>query len=232
MMRNYPHNMRQIANDIWVQERPFKLLGMDMGVRMTLIKLADGSLFVHSPVSLDSALREEIDRLGRVAFVVAPNRLHHLFVGEYFAAYPTAAFYAAPGLESKRPDLKFTGVLGNEAPSGWAGQIDQIHCDGSRFLNEMDFYHRASRTLMLTDIAFNICRTESRLGRIVLTIDQSYGHFGSSLVGKLMLLRARSKWRATIDQMLHWDFDRIIVCHGDIVESDGKETFRRAFAFL
>jgi Domain of unknown function (DUF4336) len=224
--------LTRLALDLWTAEQPLKLLGMEMGTRMSVIRLRAGGLFIHSPIGLDAQLRSELDHLGPVEYVISPNRLHHLFVGDFMAAYPSASYYAAPGLASKRPDLKFTATLDSAAAPAWADQIDQLWCDGSALLNEVVFFHRVSRTLILTDIAFNIRRSESTLSRILLTLDGAYGRFGGSHIAKLMFMASRSKWRATIDRILEWDFDRIIVAHGDIVPTDGKRLMRDAFQYL
>jgi hypothetical protein len=224
--------LTSLAPDLWTAEQPLKVLGMEMGTRMSVIRLPAGGLFVHSPIALDAPLRSELDRLGRVECVVSPNRLHHLFVADFMIAYRSASYYAAPGLASKRSDLKFTATLGYDAAPAWADQIDQLWCDGSALLNEVVFFHRASRTLILTDIAFNIRRSESTLSRILLTLDGAYGRFGGSHIAKLMFMASRSKWRATIDRILEWDFDRIIVAHGDIVPTGGKSLMRDAFRYV
>ena len=118
--------LRELAPDLWVAEQPFRFLAMEVGLRMSVIRLRDGGLFVHSAVQLDPPTREALDALGQVRFVVAPNRFHHLFVADYVQDFPKAEFHRAPGLEKKRADLKFTSLLGDTPPPGWAGQLEQL----------------------------------------------------------------------------------------------------------
>ena len=103
-------------------ECPLRFFGAEIGTRMTVVWLSDGGLFVHSPVQLDLPGRRALDALGPVRAVVAPNRLHHLFVGGWREAYPDARLYAAPGLPEKRSDLSFDAVLGDEPPAAWAAE--------------------------------------------------------------------------------------------------------------
>src|SRR5262245_8407197 len=117
--------LREIAADLWVADRPLKLVVGDVGTRMTVIRLADGSLFLHSPVQLDAATRRALDALGPVRAVVAPCKVHHFFVSDYAAAYPGAELHAAPGLPEKRRDIAFAAVLDDVAPPLWRGQIEQ-----------------------------------------------------------------------------------------------------------
>src|SRR5258706_11147665 len=115
--RNRP--LCELAENIWIAERPQSFYGLEVGTRMTVIRLADGSLLLHSPVALDAELRRELDALGCVRFTVAPNRVHHLYAGKVAEAYPEARLWVAPGLERKRPDLVFVAVLDDAAPPEW-----------------------------------------------------------------------------------------------------------------
>ncbi|MCU0670686.1 MAG: DUF4336 domain-containing protein [Myxococcota bacterium] len=99
--------LRPLAENLWVAERPQSFFGLPVGTRMTVIRLADERLLLHSPVALDAALRAQLDAIGRVCFVVAPNRVHHLYAGDVAKTYPEARLWIAPGLERKRPDLVY-----------------------------------------------------------------------------------------------------------------------------
>ncbi|KAK0358279.1 hypothetical protein LTR94_036056, partial [Friedmanniomyces endolithicus] len=91
---------------------------------MAVIRLAGGDLFVWSPVALTEGLRAEVDALGEVRHLVAPNALHHLFVAEWKAAWPAARIYAAPGLQQKRDDLEIDHELDGAALHIWSKEID------------------------------------------------------------------------------------------------------------
>ncbi len=222
--------LRQLASDLWVTERPQSFLGVQVGTRMTVARLADGGLFVHSPVALDADTRRDLDALGPVRLVVAPNRFHHLYVGPYGAAYPQARLLAAPGLPEKRCDLRFHGVLA-DAPAVVPGEVEQMVFAAMALMGEVVFWHRASRTLLLTDLAFNMRQTPSALTRTLLVLDGAWGRFA---IGRLerLLFRDRAAARATVDRILAWDFDRVVVAHGDVVERDGQAVVRDAFAWL
>lgn len=57
---------------------------------MTVVRLSSGDLWVHSPIKLSESIAEQIDSLGSVKYLIAPNHLHHLFLSEWIAAYPNA----------------------------------------------------------------------------------------------------------------------------------------------
>jgi hypothetical protein len=189
-------------------------------------------LFVHSPVHLDDVIRAALDRVGPVRHVVAPNRFHHLYAADYPRNYPEAKLYAAPGLETKRRDLHFDAILSDETPAAWRGQIDQLIFRGFSPLNETVFFHRASRTLLLTDLLFNMSHTDSAWTRIVMTLD---GGFGGPAVARTFRLLMRMRKRAMMDSLartLQWDFDRVTLAHGDIVERNAKSVLQDAYSFL
>ena len=101
---------RNLAPNLWVVDRPFKLpyVRVEVGTRMTCIRLTGGRLLLHSPVKLDAALRQSLEALGEIKAIVAPNRLHHRFLAEYITSYPQARVYTAPSLRKKRADLRIT----------------------------------------------------------------------------------------------------------------------------
>jgi len=223
--------LRELGPAIWVEERPQSFYGLEVGTRMTVMRLADGSLLLHSPVSLDAGLRDELDARGRVRWVVAPNRVHHLYAGKVAAHYPEAQLFVAPGLERKRPDLVCAGVLGDEAPEPWRGQVDQCFFRGRPYENEVVFCHRASRTLILCDLAFNFRERTHPLTRLLMQAIRSYGRFGPSRLDPL-LIRDRRLARESLLRILSWDFDRVIVAHGDVLERGGRDALREGYSWL
>lgn len=223
--------LQQLADDLWVVERPQTFYGLSVGTRMTVIRLADRRLLLHSPVALDADLRQQLDAVGRVCYAVAPNRLHHLYAAEVARAYPGARLWVAPGLERKRPDLVFEAVLGDEAPEEWRGVVDQVFFRGRPYENEVVFCHRPSRTLLLCDLAFNIGPRAAPLTRLLMKLIRSYGHLGPSKLDPL-LIRDRAAARASLERILAWDFDRVVVAHGEVQESGGHEILRRGYAWL
>jgi hypothetical protein len=138
--------------------------------------------------------------------------------------------YACPGLERKRSDLSWSGVLGDEPEAAWRGEIDQVFFGARSFENEVVFFHRPSRTLICADLVFNLASHPSRLTRIVAWLIGNRKP-GATLLERV-LIRRRAAARDQIGRMLAWDPDRIVLAHGDIVETGGREVLRRAYAWL
>ena len=222
---------RPLDANLWVIDRPLRVYGLQIGCRMSVVRLADGSLFLHSPVPHDAETRRALDALGPVRHVVAPNKVHHLFAGAWRDAAPDALLYAAPGLPEKRSDLRFDRVLDDDAPSAWDGQIDQALCRGIPYTNEVAFCHRGSRTLLLTDLIFNMHDGENLWTRLWLRAMGIHGELG---VGRHVrhLVRDRAALRESLDRILAWDFDRVVVAHGVVLQRAGRRVLRRAFDWL
>jgi Domain of unknown function (DUF4336) len=223
--------LRPLAADIWVADRPQTFYGLAVGTRMTVIRLSGERLLLHSPVELDARLRGELDALGRVSYVVAPNRVHHLYAGDVAKAYPQARLWVGPGLARKRPDLDFEAVLGDDPPEEWRAEVLQTFFRGRPYENEVVFFHRASRTLILCDLAFNFGPTAPWPTRWLMTLLRSYGRFGPSRLDP-WLIRDREAARRSLGRILTWDFDRVVVAHGDVLESDGHAALRAGYSWL
>ena len=223
--------LRQVAPDVYVADRPLPLSVGDIGTRMTVIRLDDGGLFLHSPVRLDEPTRAALDALGPVRAVVAPSKVHHFFVGDYLTAYPNARIYAAPGLPKKRKDLTFHGEIDDDAPPEWAGQIEQHLFRGAPSMNELVFFHPASKTLLLTDLAFNVPKGATDKARFFYWLVGAEGRFGPHR-GARFLIRDRAAAKASLARILEWDFARVTVTHGEVLENSGPPKMKEAFAFL
>jgi len=220
--------LEAIDTRIWTAEAPLRFVGLQVGRRMTVVQLASGDLWVHSPAPLDDALREGLAALGPVRFVVAASRLHgHLSMGDYARAYPEAALLAPPGLSERRADLTFAGGLADEPDPRWAAELDQAPLRGHRYLTEVLFLHRPSRSLIVGDACWN---SQDGLG-LPARIWAGGRRIGPTAAFRLAV-RERAAARASVERVLAWDFDRIVTGHGAIVERGGREAFERAYAWL
>lgn len=213
---------------VWIQDQKF--MGLEIGSRMTVIDLdGRGTLFVHSPIALTPEIKSQLDNLGRVSFVVAPNKWHHLYISDFQKAFPDAKFFCAPGLEKKRSDLKFDGILNDVQGFPWNPSIEHKIIFGAPLFNEVAFFHQDSRSLILTDTALHICETSSLKTKLTFLLMGTFGKFGLSRLEKLLFIKNKEQFRASMENVAQWDFDRIILCHGQILESGGKKEFAKAY---
>ena len=223
--------LEPLATDLWVARRPLPIAVGDIGARMTVLRVPDGSLLLHSPVPLDAALERALRELGPVKWLVGPSKGHHLFLGDYAKAFPGAALCGAPGLAEKRRDLAFQHVLAPQPPPGWPESVKLQLVEGAPFMNEVALLHAPSRTLVLTDLVFNVQPGATNRARLFHWLVGATGRFGPHRLIRLGI-RDRAAARRSLDRILAWDFDRIVMSHGEVVETGGHRLLEQAFAYL
>jgi len=224
--------LRQVDDELWgIDHRALPGAWFPFGTRTTLVRLSDGGVFMHSPGPLSIALAKQIDAIGPVRCIVAPNAFHHLFVAENARAWQGASVHLAPGLAAKRKDLSFSAELGDVASPEWSADLDQCLVAGASRVNEVAFLHRASRTLILTDLVFNVSHGPTRAARLFLRL---MGLDGRPASTRLMrwLTRDREAARESVLRILAWDFERVVLAHGEIVERGGRDVLRESLAWL
>ncbi len=232
---------RNLAANLWIfDDTDFNGGAGRIGTRMTVIRLSDGGLFLHSPTRLDEETKRALGALGAVRAIVAPSKAHHLFVGDYVKAWPEAKLHGPPGLTGDildfrallgaRPDLRLDSVLGDEAHPDWRGEIEQHLFKGAPWMNEVVFFHPPSRSVIFTDLVFNV-PADFRGAPIFYGLVGAKGHFGPHRLIRMMIRDHRAA-RESVARILKWDFDRLIVTHGDVLESGGHEAFARAYSYL
>jgi hypothetical protein len=216
----------EYAPDLFLEESAVRFYGFRLKTRMTLIRLDRQHLFVHSPVFLTPELRRAVDALGRVTCVVSPNKIHHQAIGQWLEAYPEARSFASPGLPARCPDLHFDAVLGDEPDPLWADELDQVATAGNVFFSEILFFHRASRSLLVADLVENLDeRTLSAGGRALARLFGVGDRAVASPEFRMYTLDAEAA-AASLQRAQAWEFERIVLCHGALVERNAKEAFR------
>ena len=192
--------------------------------RAVVIRLIDHSLFVLSPIRLTPALRADMDKLGVVKYLLSPNHLHHLHMGAWSQAYPDARLYASPRLAPKRRDLTFYKTLSTDTPeTEWAGQIDQcLFGSGNGWVDEMVFFHRASGTVIFTDLIMDFDpATFSPVARVTTQWNRMYRHTPRG-VQLVHLFDRPSLWNAR-RTVRGWEPECAIVAHSPWLCVEGKQ---------
>lgn len=223
--------MQQLHSDLWITDSPLRFVGLEVGARMTVVRLPGGRLFLHSPIAVTDEILRAVEELGDVVYLVAPNLFHHLYIGQWREAFPDASVYVAPGLAEKRPDLEIAGVLADQPEPSWSDTIDQVFVEGLPFTNEVVFFHRPSATLIATDLAFNVGPTSAPLTRFVFRLTRAYGRLTPTFLERL-LVRDASAFRDSLMRILEWPFERVVVAHGQVSESGGREQLVRGYSWL
>jgi hypothetical protein len=226
-------HFREVGREIWIGDGPaVSYFGFRYPTRTVVIRLAQRQLFVWSPIKLTAALKDEIDALGSVDFLVSPNRLHHLFLSEWKSAYPQARLYASPGLRKKRQDLRFDAELGSDPESRWASDIDQVAVCGSP-LTEVVFFHRLSRTAVFCDLIQNFPPDWFKGWRgIVARLDGICAPSPGAPREWRMIFYHRKQARTALMRILAWPIEQVVMAHGDPVFAEGAAFVRQTFDWL
>jgi hypothetical protein len=199
---------------------------------MTVLRLADG-LCLHSPVEIEGATREAIERLGPVVAIVAPSNCHHLFVTSAQHAFPSARTLGIAGLERKRKDLHFDELVGDQPPTCWAGQMDHVII-GNRIMQEIDLLHRRSRTLILVDLVENFQAQTPGTNAVLRGMMRVFGMWGRPRPAPELrwFTRDREAARLALERLLAWEFDRVVLAHGEIIDRDPHAAIREAWRWV
>ena len=237
----YPpiNTLKRVVDDVWIVDGPVIRFGMPwpkfpFPTRMTVVRLTGGNLFLHSPTPLTPSLRAEIEREGRVRYIVGPNRIHYWWIPEWQAAFPDAKVYLAPRIkEQAGGHIAFEGLpLATIDGYPWDAEIATLPITGS-YMTEVEFFHRASGTLILTDLIENF--EPEKVGSLLLRLLTRIGGVSPPHGGLPRDLRLSFTWRhkrelrAALHIMLAWNPERVIFAHGRWYERNGTAELHRAF---
>lgn len=228
-------SLKPFAQDIWTADGPaVNFYGFAYPVRMTVIRLKGDRLFVHSPIAPTPKLLKQTVALGEVCYLISPNKIHHLYLGDWGEIFPEAQVYASPGLMNKRPELSFDAELGDVPETGWRDEIDQLIFAGSRAMDEVVFFHKTSRTLILADLIENFDKgwftgwraIVARLIGIVAPNGKAPLDFRLTFTGN------KQAARKSLARIRAWQPEKIIIAHGKCFTENAMVEIDRAFNWL
>lgn len=221
----------EVASNIWTIEakdyirfRPPMQPRYPYTYRAVVIRLQDNSLFILSPIKLSPELCNQINALGEVKYLISPNQLHHVNLGEWQQVYPQAKLYASPGLVNKRQDLTFESVLTTDTPEPeWANQIEQcVFGSGKGWFDEIVFFHRESGSVIFTDLIMDFdLNIFSSLSQVTTRWNRMYKN--TPLGIRLAHTFDRVLLRASVKTVRSWQPQHLLVAHSPWLCLDGEE---------
>ena len=201
--------------------------------RMTIVRLESGGVWIWSPVQPTPERQQEVDALGPVEHLVAPNKIHSLGIQPWKERYPSATVWASPRFTERHSDIAVDTLLTDAVDTPWRGEIDHCVIAGHAVLDEVAFLHRASGMLILTDfIQKHVAADETWLWRQIKGMADVLGEGGGVPVDIRMSVRDKPAMRRSVDRILDWEFDKLIIAHGHCLDGGAKDAVRRAFAWL
>lgn len=223
--------LQSIATDIWVHDGEIRLPLGHMPARATLFRAGDGGLVLHSPLALDDETAREIARLGEVRAIVAPSAFHHMFLRAASERFPSARLYGPASLAPKLGGLAFQPLPASGHVDAFGPDVLVRKVEGAPSLDEHVFYHRPSRTLVVTDLLFNLHRCRSTALKLVFMLGRTWKRPAQSLAFRF-LVKDRAATAGSMRDILAWDFERLAPAHGDVLEDRPREILRSATRWL
>lgn len=204
-----------------------KLPGMILPLTATAIKTKNG-VVIHSPIAFTPNDLEAIKRLGEVSALVAPSLIHHVWISKAKVHFPNAKLWGVPGLREKRPRVAWDGILGTD-PWPFEEELPFMKIQGMPKIGEHVFFHKASKTLVVVDLCFNIQNPKGFTTGLFL---RGFGTFRRFAVSRLYCMTIKDKiaFRNSIEGLMSWDFDRIQMSHGESLNQNGKPLLKQALA--
>jgi hypothetical protein len=237
------NTLKPVDENIWIVDGPIVQMAMygvhmPFPTRMTIVRLNNGELWCHSPIELAPALKAQVDALGSVRHLVSPNKIHYAHIHAWAEAYPEAIAWASPGVRDRATQqqiaVTFQADLQDEPPPQWATEIGQLIVRGSRFIEEVVFFHRQSSTLILADLIENF--EPNKVNGLLHWLTRLTGSADPDAQAPLDLRMTfwghKEQARQCFKRMLQWQPEKIILSHGRWYPENGTAELRRAFRWL
>jgi len=214
--------IKKLDDLVWILEKPFSPFGIRAGLRMSIIKTTTG-LILYSPVRITDSEAIEIEKLGAVRVIIAPNAFHHLFLKQAVDRYPDAEVWAADGVQQKQKWFNGKIISRNSFPKAFESGIDFEIFNSIKLSKEVVLFHRASKTLFVTDLFFNFRKPFSIVEKIFWAVwGVSDKRLSLSRLIKILSRSNRKDFNQSLKNVLSFDFSRLVVTHGEMLESAAK----------
>lgn len=232
---------KKVGQEIWMVDgdtvdMSFKLFTVPFSTRMTIVRLENQDLWLHSPIQLTDELKGAIDKLGKVKHLVAPNKLHYVFIEEWSRAYPQASVWAAKGLEKqflRSTEIKKFRFLDKTSSPEWSKEINYLPFQGSVSVEELVFFHQQSQTLILTDLIENIeLNKPSFFQRLLFKLGDNRAPNGHTPRDLRLTFFNRRLAKQSYQQMVAWQAKNIILSHGACIFGNASKKLQEAFFWL
>jgi hypothetical protein len=215
-----------IAANLWGLSFPLNVVGVPFGRNVTIIRLSSGELIIHSTAPFTPEDVDAIRGLGEPGWLLDVTLLHDTFAKRGRNAFPHLPYLAPEGF-AKRSRLA-TYPLNRLLPPAWKEELDILQLSGMPRVREHTILHRGSRTLIVADLIFNWKPTQSRWGNFVRRRLMAIHRFPGVSRWFRWSIKDRKAFLDSMSIVMSWDFDRVIVGHGEIIETGGKEKLQSA----
>lgn len=221
------NSIHHLDEDVLVMSFPWRVFAIDFKRNVTLLRLADRRLLVHSTAKFSKEDVAAIRRFGEPTWLIEATVMHDTFAKEGRTAFPDIPYLAPEGFvkASEIPTISLSSP-----PADWAGQIDVLKIEGTR-MNEHALFHRRSRTLVVADLFFsfpgNTCGWPGFFVRHFMRLPRM---FGISVFFRRLVINDKQAFARSMKSLLDWDFERLVVAHWQPIEVGARRLVEQAMA--
>jgi hypothetical protein len=234
------YTLKQFAENIWIVDgETISFYGLPFTTRMTIVRLKNNDLWLHSPIKITPELKKQIDKLGVVKYLISPNKIHYWYLDEMQKLYPDAVTYANPGVRERAKKFKKSIVFHKDLEmlnydETWLQEIEMEILQGSRFMQEAVFFHKFTSTLIVTDIIENF--ESKKIGPVFKFLAKISGALapngGTTIDQRLTYFGNHELIRKSVNRIIfEWQPGKIILCHGKCIEDEVTNHLRRIFSW-
>ena len=208
-----------LAENLWLLAYPLKMLGADLRRNVTLIRLRSGKMVIQSTAPFTPDDAAAIRALGEPGWLLDGILRHDTFARQGRAAFPGIPYLAPEGF-SEVVGFATTPIV--PAPVDWDGELVALEIQGAPEARDTALLHVQSRSLILTELIFNFGRNEPVWTKLLLRVAVGGRHHPGMPRPVKAGVKDQAAFENSLAMILGWDFDRVNVGHGDVIERDGK----------
>lgn len=222
--------LRLAENLHWVRG---SIPGMSLKRVMTIARLEDGGLVLHSAIALEEAAQKQLEALGEPRFLIVPNPGHRLDAPAYKKRYPKLSVFAPKGAREKVSEVVAVAGSYEDFPQSNAVRFETLNgvaeMEGAMLVRSSD-----GTSVVLNDVMFNMDRKKDPLGFFFTTLLGSAPGPRVSRLAKLVYVKDKRALRADFERFAAIpDLVRVIVAHEKIASgAEAKAALLKAASYL
>lgn len=222
-----PAGVIPLAENLWIERFDFAVAGVRLGKVTTMLRLASGEVILHSAGPWRPEHVAAWQALGAVRWIVEATCIHDTFARQAASLYPDVAYLVPKGFPLELTTMRPLWP----APAEWGEEISLFKLLGMPRVRETVLLHRPSRTLVVADLVFNLPRLSHAWSRAALRWASGLKSYpGTSRLFRAAI-RDRRAFARSVDAILAEDFDRVVMAHGDVIETGGRVALAAALGW-
>ncbi|MEM9487630.1 MAG: hypothetical protein AAGC55_00730 [Myxococcota bacterium] len=218
--------LRPLAAGVWCAEHDHYWIGLHFRTRMTVVAVRDGLVLI-SPIPIDDELAGDLDRLGPVRHLIAPNLMHHVYLPAAAARYPEATCHGPEGLTKKRPDVELVPLSGDS----WGEELRVCRLPGAPQFDEHVLYEPNSQSLIVTDFLAHVTDASNWPTRLLFRFDAVWQRTDLPRIVR-WAIKDKAALRSAADELLSWPIARVVPAHGEVISDDAQQQLSHGWRHL